>query len=163
VRGAGGAIAACALALVPVLGGAARAGGSAPVVGLTGATVVRAASGARALRVTGTFNFDDLVQFSFPCGVFLVQGTRLVRWDLSGTIVEATAPQAADGILPSEVPGLLALAGAPAAPAALLRVETDRLAVALPADLAAGPAAVVLYADYDGESWVSDAVTVTLP
>ena len=80
-----------AAAVVLGCGGVARAGGSAPVVGLTGASVLTSASGARTLRVTGTFNFDDLVQFSFPCGVFVTQGDRLVRWDLSGTIVEATA------------------------------------------------------------------------
>lgn len=139
------------------------AGGSAPILSITGASAVATSGGVRALTVTGTFNFDDLLQFSFPAGLVVVQGSHFVRYDLSGQIVEGTAAFVADGIDVTEIPTLLPLGAAATAPAALGQLRVDRIAVTLPADLIPGTATLILYAVLQGDPFVSNTVTVTLP
>jgi len=153
---------ACSLAgmLLPAI---ARAGGSSPVLSITGADTLATPAGVRSVTITGSFNFDDLLQFSFPAGAIITQGSHFVRYDLSGKIVAGTAAAVTNGIAASEIPALLAVGTAAASPAAVVQLRVDRISVALPSDFAAGAASVILYALLDGDSVVSNPVSVTLP
>jgi hypothetical protein len=157
----------CALALVVVgvasFVGSARASGSAPTLALTGADTFATQAGGRAVVVTGSFNFDDRLQFSFPVGLLVVQGDRFARYDVSGEIVSASSALVADGVVATEIPDLLAITGAAAAPAALVQIRPHDITVALPPDFVSGSAIVLLYASRDSESFVSNAVSVVLP
>jgi hypothetical protein len=153
----------CAGVLLLAAAAGAWASGSAPTLALTGGDAFVASDGARAVVATGSFNFDDRLQFGFPVGVLVVQGERFVRYDVSGAIVSASTAQVADGVDASEIPALLAIAGSAAAPAALVQLRPDRITVALPPELVAGPATVLLYASKDSETFVSNAVLLALP
>ncbi|MBI3783883.1 MAG: hypothetical protein HY270_10825 [Deltaproteobacteria bacterium] len=142
---------------------AVRAGGSAPVLSITAAHVAASSSGSRSVGISGTFNFDDLLQFQFPAGLVVYQGSHFVRYDLNGQIVEGSSVMVADGILDSEVPSLLNLGSAAAAPATTSELRVDRITVVLPATFNSGAASVVLYAAFDGGSYVSNSVGVSLP
>jgi len=146
-----------------LLAGIAHAGGSSPLLSVTGADTLATPAGVRSVTITGSFNFDDLLQFSFPAGAIVTQGSHFVRYDLSGTILEGTSTAVADGITASEIPTLLAVGAAAATPAAVVQLRVDRISVALPSDFTAGAASVILYALLDGDSVVSNPVSVTLP
>ena len=158
-----------ARALIVLLAGAvafaggAAASGSAPTLALTGADAFVTQAGGRAVVATGSFNFDDRLQFGFPVGVLIVQGDRFARYDVTGQIVSASSPLVADGVVATDIPALLAIATAAAPPAALVQIRPDRITVALPPELGPGPAVVMLYASKDSESFVSNAVSVELP
>jgi hypothetical protein len=143
--------------------GSPRASGSAPTLALTGADAFVTQSGARAVVATGSFNFDDRLQFGFPVGVIVAQGDRFARYDVSGEIVSATSPLVTDGIVATEIPTLLAIAATAGVPAALVQIRPDRLTVALPPEFSAGAATIVLYASKDNESFVSNPVPLELP
>ena len=156
------------LLVVALLGALARtsvawSSGSAPVLTLTGGDGIAASNGARAVVVTGSFNFDDRLQFGFPVGVLVVQGEHVVRYDVSGTIVSATSVLVTDGVVAAEIPALLTLTGDAAAPARVVQIRPDRITVALPPEIGAGPASVLLYASKDSEPFVSNAVELVLP
>ncbi|HSP97453.1 MAG TPA: hypothetical protein VL049_09465 [Candidatus Dormibacteraeota bacterium] len=153
------ALALLGLAALPV---PASAGGSAPVLSITAASAFATASAARSLAVSGTFNFDDLVQFLFPAGLVVWQGTHFVRFDVDGSVREGTAAFAADGIAASEIPALLQ-SGAPVGSARLVELGASRIVVALPPSFSAGPASAMLYADFDGGQFASNTIAVTLP
>lgn len=150
----------CALAFAAP---AAWSSGSAPVLTLAGGDGFVASDGARAVVATGSFNFDDRLQFGFPVGLLVVQGDRVVRYDVSGAVVSATSPAVGDGVVAGDVPTILGLTGTAAAPARVVQIRSDRIVVALPPEIAAGPASVLLYASKDSESFVSNAVELVLP
>lgn len=141
----------------------AAAVGTDPSLALTAATAVAAPGGAVTVRVDGTFSFDDVVQFSFPAGVIVFRGSSYVVYDVDGSVASGTAAAVANGINAAEIPALLAGATAAAPPAALLRVRSDHLAVALPAGFGSGAASVILFAILEGEPFVSNTTGVTLP
>lgn len=156
--------------LAPILGCAlllatdARAAGTSPVLALTAATSSGAANGDRIVIAEGSFNFDDLVQIPFPAaGLMVVQGSRFVRYEVDGSMVEATSSTVADGVTPTDLPALLALAGSPVAPARLVRIHANGVTVVLPSDFTAGAALVLLYAHHQTEYFVSNAIPVVLP
>jgi hypothetical protein len=144
-----------------------RAAGTDPTLALAESDVSRTAAGVGVVTVGGTFSFDDLVQFSFPAGLLVVQGNRFVRYDFDGTLREGTDDGVADGVGASEVLGLLAAGGPPGTPAALLQVRADRIVVALPASITPGAASVLVYAVLtDGATqvpFVSNTLTIVVP
>jgi len=146
-----------------LLPGLARAGGSSPLLSITSADTLATPAEVRSVTIRGSFNFDDLVQFSFPAGAIITQGSHFVRYDLSGKIVAGTSAAVTDGISASEIPALLAVGTAAASPAEVVQLRVDRISVALPSDFTAGAASVILYALLDGDSVVSNPVSVTLP
>ncbi len=145
-------------AAVCVLPVGARAGGSSPVLAITGANAYASAAGGRSLVVDGSFNFDDLMQFTWPAGLVVWQGTHVVRFGVDGRVSEGAAAFAADGISGSDIPALLAPASA-----RLVQLGASHLTVALPPSFSPGPASVMLYAEFDGEDFPSNTVAVTLP
>lgn len=154
-------LAACALLLAGV---SARAAGTSPVLALTSALVVPASGGERLLTAEGAFNFDDLLQIAFPAaGLMVVRGDRFVRYEVDGSVVEATSAAVQNGVTAAELPALLQLTGTAVSPARLVRVAASDVAVVLPADLGAGAALVLLYAQHDAEHFVSNAIPVVLP
>lgn len=147
-----------------VLATEARAAGTSPVLALVTAGASSAASGERILLAEGAFNFEDLVQIPFPAaGLMVVQGARLARYEVDGAVVEATSAAVTNGVTPDELPALLALTGAPAGPARVVRIAASGISVVLPSDLTAGPALVLLYAHHDDEYFVSNAIPLVLP
>lgn len=158
------------LLLAPILGCAlllatdARAAGTSPVLALTAAGASSATSGDRILSAEGSFNFDDLVQIAFPAaGLMVVQGSRFVRYEVDGSMVEATSAAVSDGVTPLDLPALLAAAGSPVGPARLVRIHANGVTVVLPSDFTAGAALVLLYAHHETEYFVSNAIPVVLP
>lgn len=151
--------AALALTIAP---GLAVAGGSSPILAITDARGFATSAAARSVVVSGTFNFDDLVQFIFPAGLVVWQGDHFVRFDVDGTVREGSAAFVADGIDLTEIPALLQ-AGAPAAGARLIELSATRIVVALPPAFAAGSASAMLYADFDSDQFASNTVAVPLP
>jgi hypothetical protein len=158
-----GRIAAAALILLLLPAAGAWAGGSSPVLLLVTSDGFTAANGTRVVSLTGTFNFDDLLQFSFPAGVIVSQGSRFVRYDVGGAVAGGTSALVSDGVDGSEVPALVAVDTPASAPAALIRLEVARMDVVLPADFGPGPTRVALYAMLDGEALASNNLVVTLP
>ena len=154
-------------ALALALGGGgsvAMAGGTSPVLSLTSAVAVAANGSERVVTASGAFNFDDVVQVPFPAaGLMVASGSRFVRYEVDGSVVEATSNDVKNGVTSAELPGLLGLSGAPTGSARLLRVQAREVAAALPTDLPAGNALVLLYAEHDGEFFVSNAIPVVLP
>jgi hypothetical protein len=140
-----------------------RAAGTDPTLVLAEADVFTNAAGAVALVLGGTFSFDDLVQFSFPAGVLVVQGNRFARYGFDGGVQEGTSALVTDGVSAAEVPALLASGAAAAAPARLVEVRSDGAVVVLPATLGPGPAGVVVYAVLGAEAFVSNTIALTLP
>jgi hypothetical protein len=141
----------------------AHAGGSSPLLTLTTVDALASASGATAIEVRGSFNFEDVVEGVFPAGLVVYQGTRFARFDQAGTATSGTAASLADGLAASEVPALVGQ-GAPApAPAALTQMRTDRVRVVLPTGFSPGAASAVLYAVYESQGYVSNTLAVTLP
>ena len=147
-----------------LLASEARAAGTSPVLALTTAGASAAGNGDRVLFAEGAFNFEDLVQIPFPAaGLMVVQGSRLVRYEVDGAMVEATSAAVTNGVTPDELPALLALTGTPAGPARLVRIASNGVSVVLPSDIASGSALVFLYAHHDTEYFVSNAIPVVLP
>lgn len=140
----------------------AHAGGSSPVLSITAGQGFATTAAARSLAVSGSFNFDDLVQFIFPAGLVVWQGSHFVCFEVDGSVREGDAAFVADGITRGEVQALRR-AGAATASARMVELRGDRLVVALPAGFTAGSVSAMLYADFDGDQFTSNAVTVPLP
>ena len=154
------AVAIASLASPPI----AAAAGTSPVLMLSAVDTFSAPGGRRMLTATGAFNFDDLVQTSFPAvGLMVVQGSRFVRYEVDGTMIEGTSSLVGDGIALAELPAILQISGAALAPARMTHLNRDEVSVVLPADLAAGPAFALLYAHHQNEYFLSPAITVVLP
>jgi len=149
--------------LVSLHPGHLRAAGTDPTLVLSEGDVFSNAAGAVALAVDGTFSFDDLVQFSFPVGMFVVQGNRFARYGFDGGAREGTSALVTDGVSAADVAALLASGSAASAPARLVEVRTDGAVMVLPATFGPGPAAVVVYAVLDGQAFVSNTLALTLP
>lgn len=150
-------------AVVAAIPAIAAAGGSSPALSLTAADTFVTTAGVRGVEVRGSFNFEDVVQGVFPAGLVVVQGTRFVRYDQAGGVVEGEAAFLADGLDAAEVPGLLGLGAPSASPAAVTQLRPDRIAVVLPATFSPGAAVVVLYGVHEGEGFASNGLGVTLP
>lgn len=141
-----------------------RAGGSSPVLALTAADVAVAPSGAVALRVAGGFSFDDVVEDVFGLSLVVTHGAHWVRYGQDGTVTEGDSAAVADGLVLAEVAAFLASRGAAAAtPAQLGGITRDGVTVVLPAGFPTGDASVALAAVFDGDSFLSNALTVTVP
>lgn len=155
------------LALLAVLSGAApvpaRAGGSSPALTITTVDTFASSSGATAVDVRGSFNFEDVVEGIFPAGVVVYQGNHFARFDQAGVVVDGTASAFSNGLSATEVPALIGLGSPAAAPAALVQLRGDRVTVVLPPGFAAGAGSVVLYAVHDGQGYTSNTVAVILP
>src|SRR5262245_48666290 len=81
-----------------------RAAGTDPTLVLSEGDVFSNVAGAVALAIDGTFSFDDLVQFSFPVGVFVFQGNRFARYGFDGSVREGTSALVTDGVSAADVP-----------------------------------------------------------
>ncbi len=140
----------------------ARAGGTSPVLTLTGADAAPAA-GAPVVSVHGSFGFGDILEGQFAGGLVVWSGSTFVRYDQAGVALSGTAPFLADGFVSTEVPALLGAGTAAAAPAGLAQLRADRIAVVLPAGFPSGPASVALFTTHEAELFVSNTLAVTVP
>jgi hypothetical protein len=142
----------------------AHAGGSSPVLALTSADVATAPSGPVALHAEGAFSFDDVVEDVFGLSLVVTHGTHWVRYEQDGTVREGDSAAVADGLVLSEVAAFLALPGTGAvSPARLDGITRAGVTVVLPAGFPSGDATVVLAAVFDGDSFLSNALAVSVP
>jgi hypothetical protein len=158
-------LAALALSLTMLAGARdARAGGSSPVLALTGADVAAVPAGPVALHVAGAFSFDDVVEDVFGVSLVVSHGAHWVRYRQDGTVTEGDSAAVADGLVASEVAALLAAAGtAAAAPARLGGITRDGVTVVLPDGFPPGDATVYLAAVFDGDAFLSNALVARIP
>jgi hypothetical protein len=154
---------AAALSLL-LAAGPARAAGSSPVLMLSAVDAFAAPNGETLVAASGAFNFDDLVQISFPAvGLMVVQGTRFARYEVSGEVIEGTSPLVGNGVAPDELPAILQITGSAEPPARLVHLNRDEVSVVLPSDFSAGTALLLLYAEHDSEYFLSPTLAVVLP
>lgn len=149
-----------ALAALPL---AARASGTRPLLFASATDAFASSSGVRSVTVSGGFSFDDRLQFDFPVGVIVYQGTRFAVFDASGSATAGTSPVVADGIDEDDIPVVLAAGTTAPAPAGVLQLRPDSMTVALPPEFIAGAASVVVYAQQDDKSYASNVLSVVLP
>jgi len=123
----------------------ARAAGSAPTLAITTASAFQTSTGARGATVRGTFNYQDLLQFSFPAGVIFFQGSTFTRYDLSGAIVSGASALVADGIIDLDVIPLLSIGSPSAPPAQVVKLRPGEISVTLPPGFPSGQTSAVLY------------------
>jgi hypothetical protein len=141
-----------------------QAAGTSPTLALVAVDAFASTDGGRLVTADGAFNFADLVQIPFPAaGLLVTQGAHFARFDVDGGTREGTSALVADGVLPSELPTVLAAGGAAGAPSRVMKIEPSRVSVTLPASFAPGTATVVLFAIHENESFVSNALQVELP
>jgi len=152
-------IGAAALLLVAVM---VRAAGTDPTLALTGAEAA-SGDGPVLVRLQGSLQFDDLLQFDFPAGVVVYQGTRFARVPVVGPVVSGSSSLLAGGLAPSELFGLLDLGASAAAPARLVTLTPTTISFVLPPGFDPGTATAVLYAVLEGDAFLSNPITVTLP
>ena len=69
---------------------------------------IESQSGVVSLQIRGGFQFDDVVQFEFPAGLFVSRGDTWVRYGLDGEVFAGTDAAASGGISAAEVLPLLA-------------------------------------------------------
>lgn len=141
----------------------ARAGGSSPVLALTSADAAGIPAGPRMIEAVGAFAFDDVVEDVFGLSLIVSNGARFVRYDQAGQVVTGETPLVADGLDAAEVEALFAAGSAASPPARLAGIARDRVTIVLPADFPSGTASVVLSAVFDGDSFVSNALAVSVP
>lgn len=142
--------------------GAARGAGTDPTLALTGGEAI-AGGGATMVRLQGSLAFDDQLQFAFPAGVIVYQGTTFVRVPVAGGAVSGSAAFLADGLADTEVQTLLSLGAPAAAPARLASLQPNEVRVVLPAGFGSGAATAVVYAVLEGTGFLSNPIAVTLP
>lgn len=142
--------------------GVAQAAGTDPKLALTSGEAI-AGGGATMVRLRGNVQFDDQLQFAFPAGVVVYQGTTFARVPINGGAVSGSAAFLADGLADTEFLGLLGLGAPAAAPAGLASLQPNEVRVVLPPGFASGAASAVVYAVLEGTAFLSNPITVTLP
>ena len=158
----------CLLATFILLGavglgaGSAQAAGTDPRLALTSGEAI-AGGGATMVRLRGNVQFDDQLQFAFPAGVVVYQGTTFARVPITGDAVSGSAAFLADGLADTEFLGLLGLGAPAAAPAGLVSLQPNEVRVVLPPGFASGAASAVVYAVLEGTAFLSNPIAVTLP
>lgn len=132
-----------------------------PTLALTAASAA-AGTASRTVRVEGSFQAEDLVQLAYPIQLLVretTNGTRYVRYDLSGVAVTGDEPALADGLQAGEATALLQEGNADAS-ARVLFLGLGRLDVKLPTGFPGGPAEAVLFVLDEGEVILSNPMPV---
>ena len=132
-------------ALVAASPQVAHAAGSAPTLAITGVSAYEGSGGTSGATVQGTFNYEDLLQFSYPAGVILFRGNEFTRYDLSGAIISGVSTLVSDGIVDLDVIPLLSIGAASGAPASVVKLRPGEISVALPAGFSPGLTSAILY------------------
>jgi hypothetical protein len=141
----------------------ARAGSTSPELALGQVSAIPVAGGA-ILELTGTWDFDDILQIDFPASLLVSRDSSFIRIPIAGAGEAAAGSLAelADGLQTSEIPALES-AGQPESGAVLLRLEPHRMQVALPASVGNGPLTALVYVEFPGEGFfLSNPLTTML-
>ena len=144
--------------------GVALAAGTDPTLALTGVSAVPSGGGTVGVRVTGTFQFEDLVQGAIPAGLIVFQGENFVRYDMAGTVAQGVSSLVLDGVTAADV-DQLTTSGAAAPGATIGAVGLDHILCTLPASgmIASGNAAAIVFMLVEGDSFVSNTINFTVP
>ncbi len=142
----------------------ALAAGTDPTLALTGVSVLQSGAGILGVRVTGTFQFDDLVQGAIPAGLILFQGESFIRYDMAGTIAQGSSSLVLDGVTADDVAQLTTI-GTTAAGASIGAVDLDHILCTVPASgpIVPGNAAAIVFMLVEGGSFVSNTINFTVP
>lgn len=119
--------------------------------------VVEVGATTRAVRLTGEFPADDLVQLPYPLQILIHEagGAQYVRYDLAGAAFNGLADGLADGLDPQDALALLA-EGAPSPDARVLFLGTGRIELLLPASFPSGPAVAQMFVLDQGQPILSN-------
>ena len=157
------ALAVVAAAGVLLRGSPVRAGATTPTPVLAAASGAAAGS-ARTATLDGVFDYPNAVQSGTALQVVVFQGTRFVRYPLSGTPVTGDSSLLADGALDqAEIPAFLATGTSAPASVRFLTLTASQARVALPTSFATGPATAVVFGVFGAESVLSNPLTFVLP
>jgi len=150
-----------AVALISKSPEPAWAGSTEPVVAI-GQVRAMPAGNQSMLEVTGFVGFDDILQINYPLGLVVIQGTHFVHFVLGSEPESGELAALADGLQISDL-GALVAAGSPDATAEVVKLEPNRVLVALPPSIVDGVVHAVLYLSLPGEdAIVSNTVSTGL-
>lgn len=138
------------------------AGGTDPLLSIVSANAI-AGTSTVTLAVNGAYQRGDVIQIDYPVQLLLWdQGaSTYLRFDLTGTAYSGQNSGLADGLNASEAAALLN-AGTVTANARILRLDPDRIEVAVPSSFPSGSAQAQLFVD-EGGVVLSNAITVNIP
>lgn len=128
------------------------AGSTDPVVAI-GQVRAMPAGDRSVVEVTGMVGFDDILQINYPLGLVVIQGTRFVHFVLGSEPESGELAALADGLQISDL-GALAAAGSADAAAEVLKLEPNRVLVALPPSIVDGVVRAILYISLPGEGTI---------
>ena len=152
----------CALLSLAVATGA-WAGATSPTLVLATGRPVGAAP-PYGVRLTGTFDFENVLQLEVPIELVVFQGSRFVRFPLGGDPLEGTTAAVADGILSqSDLPALDAASSPVGDGARVTALGPTAVGVALPSVFGPGPVTAIVVARLVEETVFSNPIQVVLP
>jgi hypothetical protein len=146
-----------------VAAAAAWASATSPTLIVSAARAVRA-EGRHAVTIEGTFDFANAVQVGYPLQLVVFQGTRFVRYPVTGTPRTGETPLLGDGRLDTgELPAFLATGGPAPADVRLVTLTATSALVTLPADFTAGTATAQVFTVLPEEPVLSNPLALVLP
>ncbi|HEV7730940.1 MAG TPA: hypothetical protein VGR62_02215 [Candidatus Binatia bacterium] len=139
----------------------AHAGATSPTLVIGSAAAV-AVGGVRTVVFEASLDFENAVQTGYGLQLIVFQGTRFVRYPLSGAPAAGQSAALADGSLAeNEVAAVLA-AGTPTA-GRIVSITPRSLRVVVPADVPAGATTAILAAVLPEHPVVSNPIGFVLP
>ena len=139
-------------AVIATLAGPARAGSTGPVA-VIGQVRAMPAGDRSMVEVTGMVGFDDVLQINYPLGLVVFQGTHFVHFVLGSEPRSGELAALADGLQISDLGALIA-AGSPEPAAEVVKLEPNRVLLALPPSIVDGVVRTVLYLSLPGEDTI---------
>jgi hypothetical protein len=143
------------------LGARAWAGATDPTL-VIGEVVARPVGSGALAEVTGIYGFDDLVQMNYPITLVAYTGTNFVRLRPSAQAASGSFAGLSDGLAAGELASFEAT-GTSDPSASFVRIEPNKLTVALPSALSSGNVSFVAYIVIPGEgTFFTNVVTVNI-
>lgn len=140
----------------------ASAGGTDPLLSIVAASAI-AGTSTVTLAIDGAYQHGDVVQIDYPVQLLLWdQGaSTYLRFDLTGSVWSGQNAGLADGLSAAEAAALLG-SGTSVSNARILRLDADRIELAVPSSFPSGSSLVQLFVD-EGGVVLSNAIAVNIP
>lgn len=141
----------------------AQTGGTDPMLSIAAAQA-QAGATTVTLAVDASFLRGDVVQVGYPVQLLLWEegAASYLRYALAGGVYSGQDGGLADGLNATEAAGLLS-SGTLTAEARVLRMDSDRLELGVPASFPVGPARVQLFVVDGADTILSNPIAVTIP